>query len=499
VSFLGIDVGTSGCKAAVYSEDGRMHASAYEEYDTVRPRPGWAELDSVDVWTRVRRTIAKAARGATGDPVKAIAVSSLGEAMVPVSRDRRILGPSILMNDARGGEYVPRLASDVGPEQLHRINGNVLGGQYSLPKLMWLRDHEPGVYAGAWKFLLWSGFVSFMLGAEPVTDWSLASRTLLFDVGTRRWSDVIAGAAGIAVEKLPGLLPSGSRIGTVDGGIADELGLPRGTAIVAGAHDQCANAVGCGVVDEGFGMIGMGSWLSIVPVFAERRPTEAMLPLGLNTEHHAVPGRFVTFLYNQGGLLLKWYRDTFARSEREAADRAGTEAYTGLIAELPEGPSSVLVLPHFTVTGPPEHLAGSSGAILGLTLDTSRGDILKGIMEGAVFYLRVLLDALAGTGIAMRELRVVGGGSRTDAWPRIAADILDLPLVSTAVSEAGTLGAAILAAAGTGAFSSVAEGAASMVSTARRFDPDPARVRTYQERCERYRALWPAMKRLLAT
>jgi sugar (pentulose or hexulose) kinase len=134
-----------------------------------------------------------------------------------------------------------------------------------------------------------------------------------------------------------------------------------------------------------------------------------------------------------------------------------------------------------------------------LTLETSRADILKGIMEGAVFYHRALVDALTGTGIRMRELRVVGGGSRSEAWPRIAADILGLPLVATAVSEAGTLGAAIIAAAGAGEFSSIAEGAAAMVSTGRRFVPDPARVRAYGERYERYRALWPAMRGLLAT
>jgi xylulokinase len=499
VSFLGIDVGTSGCKAAVFSPAGRMLASAYEEYDMARPRPGWAELDPEDVWVRVRRTVAKAVHAASGDPVRALAVSSMGEALVPVSADRRILGPSLLMNDGRGEEYVPALASTIGAERFHRINGNVLGGQYSLPKLMWTRDHSPDVYAGAWKFLPWSGFVAFMLGAGPTADWSLAGRTLLFDVDGRCWSTEIAEAAGIEPGKLPDLVPAGSRIGTVDARVASELGLPRDARIVAGSHDQCANAVGCGVVDEGLGMIGLGSWLCIVPVFTERRPTGTMLPLGLNVECHAVPDRFVTFLYNQGGLLLKWYRDTFARADQEAAARAGTDVYTALAAETPEGPSSVLVLPHFTVTGPPEFLTGSSGAILGLTLETSRADILKGIMEGAIFYHRALVDALAGTGIRMRELRVVGGGSRSDAWPRIAADILGLPLVATAVSEAGTLGAAIIAAAGAGEFSSIAEGTAAMVSTGRRFDPDPGRVRAYGERYERYRALWPAMKDLLAT
>lgn len=494
MSLLGIDVGTTGCKAVVFSESGRQLASAYAEYDMVRPRPGWAELDPVEVWAGVRRTIAESVRAAAADPVRALAVSSMGEALVPVSRDRRILGNSLLLIDSRGEEYLPLLSSAIGAQRLYRINGNILGTQFSLPKLMWIRDNAPEVYAGAWKFLLWSGFVAFLLGAEPAVDYSLANRTLLFDVDARCWSDEIAAAAGIDAAKLPRLVAAGTPIGTVTGPVAGELGLAPGTAIVAGTHDQCANAVGCGVVDEGLGMCGMGTYLTIVPVFAGRKPPEQMMHLGLNTEHHAAGDRFVSFLFNQGGLLVKWYRDTFARAERQAATAAGTDIYGTLIAEIPPGPSSVLVLPHFTVTGPPEFVADSSGAILGLRLDTSRGDILLGILEGVVFYHKELVDALARIGIAMRELRAVGGGSKSNAWLQVVADILAMPVTRTRAAEAGSLGAAILAGAGIGAFASIGEGVQAMVSTAERFEPEPARQRLYRERYERYRALWPALR-----
>lgn len=491
MSFLGVDVGTTGCKAAVFSEDGRQLGFAYGEYDMVRPRPGWFELDPAAVWGRTRRAIGEAVRASAGDPVKALAVSSMGESMVPVTADRRIVGPSLLMIDGRGGDYVPRLASGIGAERLYRINGNILGVQYSLPKLMWMRDHLPEAYGSAWKFLPWSGFVSYMLGAEPAVDYSLAGRTLLFDVDSRSWSGEIAGAAGIDLGKLPGPVPAGTRIGTVSAPIASELGLAKGTPIAAGTHDQCANAVGCGVIEEGFGMCGMGTYLCLVPVFSGRKPPGPMMRWGLCTEHHAAPGRFVTFLYNQGGLLLKWYRDTFARADKAAAEASGKDVYAELIREVPEGPSSVLVLPHFSVTGPPGFLTDSSGLIDGLKLDTTRGDILKGIMEGVVFYHKESVEAIAGTGIGLRELRAVGGGSRSDAWLRITADILGRPLVRARVSEAGCLGAALLAAAGTGAFASLREGVAAMVALGDRFEPDPGRERVYGERFERYRALRP--------
>ena len=251
MSFLGIDIGTTGCKASVFSETGQTLAAAYDEYDMVRPRPGWLELDPAEVWSRAKATIARAVRAAglaaRQSPVTALAVSSMGESMVAVTRDRRILGTSLLLIDRRGEEYLPTLSARVGAERIYEINGNILGIQFSLPKLMWIRDHTPEVYQGAWKFLLWSGFVSFMLGADPVVDYSLANRTLLFDVDAERWSAEIAEAAGIDLDKLPDPVPAGTKIGTVSGPMADELGLARGTTIVAGCHDQCANAVGCGV------------------------------------------------------------------------------------------------------------------------------------------------------------------------------------------------------------------------------------------------------------
>ena len=499
MSFLGIDIGTTGCKASVFSETGEALAFAYDEYDMVKPRPGWLELDPAEVWTRVKQTIARAVKGAPQNPVTALAVSSMGESMVAVSRDRRILGTSLLLIDRRGEEYLPLLSSRIGAEKLYRINGNVLGIQFSLPKLMWIRDHTPEVYSGAWKFLLWSGFVSFMLGADPVVDYSLANRTLLFDVDAGRWSAEVAGVAGIDLGKLPDPVPAGTRIGTVSGPIADELGLTRGTAIVAGCHDQCANAVGCGVTEAGLGMSGMGTYLTIVPVFTGRKPAERMMRLGLNTEHHAAPGRFVSFIYNQGGLLLKWYRDTFARAERDAAAASGRDIYAELIREIPSGPSSVVVLPHFTVTGPPDFITDSSGVIAGLKVETTRGDILKGVMEGVVFYHKALVDGSAECGITLRELRAVGGGSKSDAWLQISADILGRPMVRTRVVEAGCLGVALLAAAGTGAFRSLEEGVGAMVSLGARFEPDPARQRRYAERFEKYRALWPLMRDYLRT
>ncbi len=394
MSLLGIDVGTTGCKAVVFSTDGKVLASAYEEYDYAHPQPGWAEMDSALVWEQIRRTIKKAVSGAGRDPIRALCVSSLGEAVVPVRQDRAILGPSILNFDSRGAEYLPELRQRITDERLYSLNGNTLGNHYSLTKMLWLKEHRPEIFEQADWFLHWSGFVSFMLGAEAAVDYSLANRSLLFDLGRENWSEDLPGLFGIEREKLPPTVPSGSRIGSVAPGVAAELGLPAGIPIVSGAHDQCSNSVGCGVIEVGQAMYGMGTYICMTPVYEQRPPAAAMIAQGLNTEHHAVPGKLVSFIYNQGGALVKWYRDTFAIQERKQAALNGTDVYEALIAEMPEGPSRVMALPHFTATGPPRFIDDSCGVFAGLYLDTPRAEILKGLVEGSTFYLRACLEAL---------------------------------------------------------------------------------------------------------
>jgi xylulokinase len=437
--------------------------------------------------------IGEVASGATSDPISALAVSSLGEAVVPVTKDRQVLGPSILNFDVRGEEYLERLGHALPDDRLYQINGNTLGNHYGLTKLMWIKEHRPDLYERADKFLLWGSFVPFMLGADPVVDYSLANRTLLFDVDREAWSDEILKLAGLDRAKLPDTASSGAVIGTVSDHIAGELGLPSNISIVTGAHDQCANAVGCGVIQQGRAVYGMGTFICITPVFSQRHEPAVMIERGLNTEHHAVPGQYVSFIYNQGGSLVKWFRDTFAAAEHRQAQEAGRDIYADLISEMPEGPSSIIALPHFTTTGPPEFIPDSCGVIAGLRLETSRGDILKGIIEGTTFYLKECVESLPPTGIEITDFRAVGGGSKSDAWIQMCADILGRPLVRPTVTEAGALGAAIIAGVGEGVFPSYDTGVEAMVSLERTFEPDPQKQKLYESQFEKYKKLWPLM------
>lgn len=493
MSLLGIDVGTSGCKAALFSEEGQLLSLAYEEYDYQHAQPGWAELDTPRVWEQIKRTIQAAIGDASRDPVQALSISSLGEAVVPVSADRQILGPSLLNFDIRGSEYLPELQSTLSAPDLYRINGNTLGNHYSLTKVKWLKQHQPALYDQAAAFLHWSGFVAFMLGAEPRVDYSLANRTLLFDLERNDWSPALLEITRLDRQKLPPTIPAGSVIGQVERAIACELGIPAGIPIVLGGHDQCCNSLGCGAIGAGQAMYGMGTFVCMTPVFARRPSPDLMLERGLNTEHHVAPGKYVSFLYNQGGSLVKWFRDTFAAAERQSAKYQGRDLYTLLMAEMPEAPSQVMALPHFTVTGPPNYITDSCGVLAGLKLETTRGNILKGILEASTFYIRETFESLPGVGIEVTDFRAVGGGSKSDAWVQLCADILGRPFMRPQVNEAGALGAAILAGVGSDIFPSVEDGVGAMVKDGPVFAPDPTKQRQYDQRFDQYRRLWPLM------
>jgi xylulokinase len=491
MNLLGIDVGTTGCKVALFSLQGEMLASAYREYNDQSPQPGWAQLDASAIWEDIKTAIRSVMVTSPGADVQALSVSSLGEAVVSVSEDRQILGPSILNFDSRGEEFLSDLAALLPNEHLYAINGNTLGNHYSLTKLKWIQTHQPDLYARTYKFLHWSAFVAFMLGADPRVDFTLANRTLLFDIRRGDWSVELLTIAGLDREKLPTTVPSGTVIGTVSEHVAADLGLPLGVHIVSGAHDQCANAVGCGVIDSGSAVYGMGTYHCITPVFATQQHAQAMIERGLNTEHHAIPDRYVSFIYNQGGSLVKWYRDTFAAEEHRLAEAQGQAVYPTLFDEIPAEPSSVMVLPHFTTTGPPDFITDSSGLIAGLRLETRRGEILKGIIEGITFYLKEVIDSLPATGIQIEDYRAVGGGSRSDIWVQTCANILGQPFTRPVITEAGALGAAILGGVGAGIFTNHEQGVNAMVKLDRTFEPDLSLHQHYQARYQHYQHLWP--------
>ena len=486
MSLLGIDLGTTGCKAGVFGLDGSCIAQAYREYHMLHPQSGWSELDSSNVLEKTKKVIAEVAAQAKHDPVTALSVSAFGEAFVPVSKDRKMLDNSILCVDERGAEHIGRMVEAFGHEELYRINPNLLGPNYSMPKMLWLRDNRPEVYRQADYFLLWSDLIAFMLGCDPVTNNSHANRTLLFDLDRNDWSDELLAWSGIPRAKLGRVVPGGTVIGTVSNPMADELGLPNGVQVVSGGHDQCCNALGCGGISAGRAVYGMGSFDCITPIYKKPKDILRMLKADLNVEHHVLPDLYVSFLYNQAGLLTKWFRDTFA---------SPSTPYEQLDSEMPEEPTCLLVLPHFDP--PPHHSPDTSGVIVGLKTNTKRGEILKAIREGTALYFLHGIETLRHLGIDTTGFIASGGGAQSDKGLQIRADIFGIPIIRPRITEAGLLGAAMLAGIATGVFASAREAVELFVCDDRIFEPDAARHELYREKHALYQQLYPSLKPIL--
>ena len=496
MSLLGIDIGTTGCKAAAFSEYGSLIALGYREYRKTPLKAGHAELNSHDVLNDIWDCINEVAGKTQKDPVTALSISSLGEAMTPVTKDRKIIYNSILCSDIRGDQYIQQLTGQISHKEFYSINPNIPGCNYSLPKLLWIKEHKPDVYDRTYKFLLWSDLVFYMLGGDAVTSYSLANRTLLFDIYKQDWSQKLLDLTGIDREKLPAIAPGGAGAGVINGGMARKLNLPENVKLVLGGHDQCCNALGAGVFQQGKTVCGMGTFECITPVYNSiPKHTDLFLENGLNIEHHVLPDRYVSFLYNQSGCLVKWYRDTFAAADRKLIGQK-QDIYDFLITEIPSEPTNLLVLPHFEITGPPEFITDSCGVVAGLKTSTKRGEILKAIMECTTLYFVESLEKLKNIGLETSEFIATGGGAKSDVWLQIKADILGVPFKRLKQPECGLVGAAMIAGMATDTWKTYEQAASYFVRSDAGFEPDEAAHSYYREKYELYKKFCSSLEKI---
>lgn len=495
MAVLAIDAGTSSCKAGVFSESG-MVASAGREYAMLSPKPGYAELDAAEVWRKVKDSVKDALAQAKGktDPVRAVSFSSMGEAMAPVTMRREVVGPCLMSYDARGAGYSDRLIREIGQEAFQRINPNAIGPYFSLPKILWIRDNLPEVYAKADKFLLFADFIGFMFGAEPFATNSLANRTLLLDIRKNDWSDQLLRWAEFPREKLGRIVQGGTPVGVMARDLAEEFGLDGEILLVAGGHDQCCNSLGCGCVKPGMAVAGLGTYETYCPVFSWPRDVDAYLAEVHNLEHYVLPDLYASFLYHHSGLLVNWFRRTFAPNEQA---RNGKSVYALLDEEMPAEPTNLLYLPHNEPLQWPAYDDETSGVFIGLTMATTRGEMFKALLEGIAYYFVDAMATLDRMGMKPESFVASGGGSRSDAWLQIRADILDVPFTRLETGEGSLTGAAVLAAMRIGMFSTLDEALAIYMRTGRVFVPDPRRREIYRESAALYKQMAAGNKELL--
>jgi xylulokinase len=499
MSLLGIDIGTTGCKAIVFRVDGTALGQSYREYPLIHLREGWMELDPWVVWESVRTTIREAVdRAGPGDPVRALATSVQGEAVTPVGGDGQPLDNSPVTFDGRTVPFIPFWEESPGRERIFEITGMPLHPMYTLLKIMWWQRERPEIARNTAKYLCFGDFALHQLGLPPTIDESMAGRTMAYDVRARRWSQELLDRAGVSPAALAAVAPSGTAVGELPAAVCDDLGLPPGVLGATGGHDQPCGALGAGITRSGLAMDATGTVECITPVFAELALSPRMREDNFCCYRHVAPDLFVTLAFNfTGGALLRWYRDTFGAREIEEARVAGMDVYEIMIGKAAAGPSRVLILPHFTMTGTPWFDARAKGAIVGLTLGTGTDQILKALLDGITYEMRLNLDRLTEAGVPVQALRAIGGGAKSRTWMQLKANIFGRPVSALNVSEAACLGAAMLAGVAAGEFRSVDEATAALVRVTETFDPQPAEAARYDEMFGLYRELYPALRDLV--
>ncbi|MGC2173534.1 MAG: FGGY-family carbohydrate kinase, partial [Candidatus Sulfotelmatobacter sp.] len=426
---------------------------------------------------------------------------SHGETFVPVSERNEAIAPALLNQDNRATEETVWLEKTFGRKQLFEITGLVAHPMYPVPKFLWLRKHRPDIFAASVRFLTVNGYVLSRLGLPPYIDYSLASRYLAFDIRRRRWSEEILAATEINAERLPIPVPAGTIVGTLDGATAGQLGLSEGTIVVMGGHDQPCGALGVGVTGSGRVADSMGTYECLLAASDQPRLTAVALAASLNSYCHVVPDKFVTLAYFPSGIMTKWFHDLLYSQGIHAQgwDPSHAESihYATLEREAPAGPTGLCITPNLIGTCNPDFNAHARGIMSGLRVNTTRGQIYKGILEGLACELSQMADILANAVGEFRDIYVTGGGSQSALGLQLRAALSGRRLHVTTCPEAVCLGGAILAGVASGEHSSLREAVELMVRDVSVVSPDDAIAAAYAQQAKKYRHLHSALTAII--
>ena len=494
MTLIGLDVGTTGCKAIAFDTGGTILGQGFREYGVTCDAPAKAEQDAEQVWSLTREALREAVVKSGAKDFRALSVSVQGDAIIPVDKNFQALHPAILGMDYRSGPQAQSCAETLGAFALFQRTGMRPHPMNSLTKVLLLRQLAPAVFDRASRVVTYADFLLGKLGGEAVIDFTMASRTMAFDLENLKWSPEIHKVLGLNTALWSPAVASGTPVGTIRRGLAEELGLPPDLVLVAGGHDQTCAAIGAGATRKGLGIVSTGTAEVLSTALDRPVLSQAMFDGFYPCYLHAKHGMHFTFSLNHiGGILLKWWRDNFALAEVAVAANEGRDAYQVIDETMPEGPSPVMFLPHLNGSGTPTCDLHSKGAVVGLTLATTPRDIAKAILEGLTFELRTNLDTMKSCGIAVDELVAVGGGAKSTRWLQLKADILNRPLRTLRCREAACLGAALLAGTAVGAYKTLNEAVTQAVHYEREFVPVPARVAAYAERYGAYQQLYPSL------
>ncbi len=494
---LAVDLGTTNCKVLVLDPACRIVESARLEYPLSTPRQAWAEQDPAAWWGAVSQAIRAVTSRIDKASIRAIGLSGQMHGLVALDGRGRVLRPAILWNDQRAEAQCREIYAAVGGQAaLAALTNNAMLPGYVGGKLLWLRAHEPEVFAQIRTILLPKDYLRYRLCGECCTDISDASGTGLLDVRRRVWATGLLDVLGIPAAWLPTCLESQQVAGTLQPGAAEEIGLPAGIPVVAGGGDAVMQTVGAGVLTEEDVLVVIGTGGNVTTTVKECPPLPAP-----NTQVfcHVIPDAWVTLgVTLNAGNALRWYRDLSAEKGGAAgAGRwgGGYEALTRLAGLSPPGAGGLVFLPYLQGERCPHADQNARGTLIGLSVRTQESDIVRSVMEGVAFSLFDVFEVMTRRAGPRGRLVASGGGANSAAWRQILADVFEREVVTRAASEdASALGAAIVAGVAMGVWRS-AEEAAALIPETSSLEPAPSSVRRYRDLFGVYRSLYSDLKR----
>lgn len=494
--WLGIDAGTSGIKALVLDESGKVVAEGYAEQDVIFSRPGYAEQCPKDWWEACKKAVAMATEASgTGKKIQAIGFSGQMQGTVFLDRENRPVRDCLIWMDQRAVHEVEDISQKLKEADIDgaHITANPCLNTFWAPKILWMKKQEPWNYEQIHKIIFPKDYLAYCMTGELAMEVSDASLTYLLDVPRRRWSDEMFRALGISKKLVPDrLLESCEVVGALRKTVAEELGLKAGIPVVAGGGDQTANGIGTGVIEES--MMGASIGTSAVVFGCSRQPFFDKKQRAIQSLCHSAPDLWAYLgLSLTAGASLKWVRDVLFSKEKRECQKTGKDIYneiTGIAAKARPGSQGLMFLPYFNGDSAPNNDPDARACFFGMSLNHGMAELTRSVLEGVAYSLRETVEVCRETGMEIKSIRVSGGGAKSPLWRQIQADIFKTDIVTMNIQEGPAAGAAILAATGSGFFGNVQEGCRALLKTATRTEPMKEHVKIYEEYFQLYREMY---------
>jgi xylulokinase len=505
-TLLGIDLGTTGVKAVLFdAESGAALSSAFCPYPLLHPRPGWAEQQPEEWWnstvSAIRSCVAGGRElGVDNASVRGIGLSGQMHGVVLLDSENVVLRPAIIWADQRSDAECRQITEQVGASRLIELVSNPALTGFSLPKLLWIRNHEPEIFARATTLLLPKDYLRYRLTGVKGMEISDAAGTCMLDVTHGQWSEELLTRLDLDPGLLPPVIASDSVAGTLLPEVASQLELVAGTPVAGGGADNACGAVGSGVVKPGLALVSIGT-SGVVLVHSTSPLVDRSGPLPrVHTFNHALPQAWYLMGVTQAaGLSLRWLRDQIGLPEMAIERFSELDAYELLdreAATAPAGSEGLIFLPYLQGERTPHLDASAKGGWIGLTASHTRRHLIRAVLEGVAFSLKDCFTIIGQQGLPIDQVRATGGGARSRLWRQIIADVLGIELVTTNSAEGPAFGAALLAGVASGVYPSVEEACRRVVSIEERTQPDVKTSAVYAEGYEMYQALYPALQPL---